>query len=76
MSRDEKERYLYLREEMAVSDEISRMRTAKNEGIAEGRESGIQLAKKIFKLSQKGYTTAQIAQECNIKESEVKEILA
>jgi len=48
----------------------------KNEGIAEGRESGIKLAKKIFKLSQKGYTTAQIAQECNIEESEVKEILA
>lgn len=52
------------------------MRTAKNEGIAEGRESGIQLAKKIFQLSQKGYTTAQIAQECSIEESEVKEILA
>ena len=71
MSQDEKERYLYLREEMAVSDEISRMRTAKNEGIAEG----IQLAKKVFQLLQKGYTTEQIAQECNIKESEVKEIL-
>ena len=33
MSRDEKERYLYLREEMAVSDEVSRMRTAIKEGI-------------------------------------------
>ena len=68
MSQDEKERYLYLREEMAVSDEVSRMRTAKDEGI--------QLAKKVFKLSQKGYTAAQIAEECNIEESEVKEILA
>ena len=36
----------------------------------------IQLAKKVFKLSQKGYTAAQIAEECNIEESEVKEILA
>ncbi len=71
MSQDEKERYLYLREEMAVSDEVSRMKTAKDEGI----EEGIQLAKKVFQLSQKGYTTEQIAQECNIKESEVKEIL-
>ena len=68
MSQDEKERYLYLREEMAVSDEVSRMKTAKDEGI--------QLAKKVFKLSQKGYTAAQIAEECNIEESEVKEILA
>ena len=54
-------------EEMAVSDEVSRMRTARNEGI--------QLAKKVFKLFQKGYTEAQIAEECNIEEYEVKEIL-
>jgi len=35
MSQDEKERYLYLREEMAVSDEVSRMRTAIKEGEKE-----------------------------------------
>ena len=31
MSQDERERYLYLREEMAYSDEISRMKTAREE---------------------------------------------
>ena len=71
MSQDEKERYLYLREEMAVSDEVSRMRTAIKEGI----KRGIKLTKKVFKLSQKGCTIAQIAEKCNIEESEVKEIL-
>ena len=71
MSQDEKERYLYLREEMAVSDEVSRMRTAIKEGI----KRGIKLTKKVFQLSQKGCTRAQIAEKCNIEESEVKEIL-
>ena len=75
MSRDEKERYLYLREEMAVSDEVSRMRTARKEGIKEGEKRGIKLTKKVFQLSQKGCTIAQIAEKCNIEESEVKEIL-
>lgn len=71
MSQDEKERYLYLREEMAVSDEVSRMMTAIKEGI----KRGIKLTKKVFQLSQKGCTIAQIAEKCNIEESEVKEIL-
>lgn len=72
MSRDEKERYLYLREEMAVSDEVSRMRTAIKEGIKEGEKRGIKLTKKVFQLSQKGCT---IAEKYNTEESEVKEIL-
>ena len=71
MSQDEKERYLYLSEEMAFSDEVSRMRTAIKEGI----KRGIKLTKKVFQLSQKGCTIAQIAEKCNIEESEVKEIL-
>lgn len=40
MSQDERERYLYLREEMAYSDEISRMKTAREEGLEEGRKEG------------------------------------
>lgn len=71
MSQDEKERYLYLREEMAVSDEVSRMRTAIKEGI----KRGIKLTKKVFQLSQKGCIIAQIAEKYNTEESEVKEIL-
>ena len=71
MSQDEKERYLYLREEMAVSDEVSRMRTAKKEGI----EQGIELTKKIFKLYNKGYSVDQIAKECSMEVSKIQEIL-
>ena len=40
ISQDEKERYLYLREAMALSDEASRIKTAKNEGIKEGIKEG------------------------------------
>lgn len=40
MSQDERERYLCLREEMAYSDEISRMKTAREEGLEEGRKEG------------------------------------
>lgn len=72
MSQDEKERYLYLREEMAVSDEVSRMRTAKKEGI----ERGIELTKKVFKLYQKGYSVEQIAKECSMEVSKIQEILS
>lgn len=42
ISQDEKERYLYLREAMALSDEASRMMTARREGIKEGRCEGLR----------------------------------
>ena len=32
MSRDESERYLYLREQMAISDKVSQLRSAENRG--------------------------------------------
>lgn len=76
MSQDEKERYLYLREEMAVSDEVSRMRTAKKEGIEQGIERGIELTKKVFKLYQKGYSVEQIAKECSVEVSKIQKILS
>jgi len=41
MSQDEMQRYLYLREAMAASDEASRMRTATNTGIKKGLEQGL-----------------------------------
>lgn len=63
---------MYLREEMAVSDEVSRMRTAKKEGI----ERGIELTKKVFKLYQKGYSVEQIAKECSMEVSKIQEILS
>lgn len=41
----------------------------------EARVEGIELAKKIFKLSAKGNSITEIAKECQISEDEVKEIL-
>ena len=38
INKSEEERYLYLRREMAVSDEKSRMDTARKEGIKEGED--------------------------------------
>ncbi len=51
MSQDERERYLYLREEMAYSDEISRMKTAREEGLEEGPTESMYKIKKtrLFK---------------------------
>lgn len=42
MNQDERERYLYLRREMAYSDEVSRIRTAENQGIKQGIQRGIR----------------------------------
>ena len=40
MSRDESERYLYLREQMAIRDKESQLQSAENRGRREGREEG------------------------------------
>jgi predicted transposase YdaD len=40
MSQDEEERYLYLRQQMAIIDENSRLRTARNDGLEEGLATG------------------------------------
>lgn len=42
MNQDRVERYLYLRREMAYTDEISRIRTAENLGMKQGMEKGIE----------------------------------
>jgi predicted transposase/invertase (TIGR01784 family) len=40
MSQDEEERYFYLRQQMAIIDENSRLRTARNDGLEEGLATG------------------------------------
>lgn len=40
MSQDEKERYLYLRESMAYTDQVSRLATARSQGLQEGMQLG------------------------------------
>ena len=71
MSQDERERYLYLREEMAYSDEISRMKTAREEGRKEGK----QLLLQCIRLKKQGFSKEKIAEECQVDISEVEEIL-
>ena len=67
MSQDERERYLYLREEMAYSDEISRMKTAREEGLEEGRKEGRKEGKQLFlqciRLKKQGFSKEKIAEE-------------
>lgn len=45
------------------------------EVMEKGREEGILLTKKVFRLSNDGYSVSQIAKECNISENQVKKIL-
>ncbi|MGG7057924.1 hypothetical protein ACQPUY_07125 [Clostridium nigeriense] len=45
------------------------------EKLEEGREEGIELAKKVFKLLSKGESISNIAKICNISEEKVKEII-
>ena len=71
MSQDEKERYLYLREEMAYSDEISRMRTAREEG----KEEAQQLFLKCIRLKKQGLSKEKIAEECQVDIKEIEKIL-
>ena len=75
MSQDERERYLYLREEMAYSDEISRMKTAREEGRKEGRKEGKQLFLQCIRLKKQGFSKEKIAEECQVDIPEVEEIL-
>lgn len=75
MSQDEKERYLYLREEMAYSDEISRMRTAREEGREEGKEETQQLFFKCIRLKKQGFSKEKIAEECQVDIKEIEKIL-
>lgn len=44
-------------------------------GVKRGRESGVLLAKRVFKLNSEGVSLEQIAAECNISLEYVQEIL-
>ena len=69
ISQDEKERYLYLREEMAESDRVSQIQSAqrigREEGIQEGKKEGeiLKLIVQVQKKILKNKTLSQIADE-------------
>ena len=61
MSRDESERYLYLREQMAIRDKESQLRSAENRGRREGRKEG--LITMVKKKIENGDSIAKIADD-------------
>ena len=51
MSQDERDRYLYLREEMAASDRVSQLQSPENRGRREGRKERIYQGKILNQIS-------------------------
>ena len=88
INKDKNERYLYLRREMAISDEISRLQTATNQGRREGREEGhkegleegrtdgevLNLISLTRKKLNKGKTLAEIAEDLETSADRLKDI--
>ncbi|MVX62583.1 Rpn family recombination-promoting nuclease/putative transposase [Clostridium chromiireducens] len=88
---DKEEREMYENELKRLRDYIAEMKTAEirgmekgiekgmekglEKGVEKGEKQGIELTKKVFKLSNAGYTKSQIAKECDIPESKVENIL-
>ena len=81
MSRDESERYLYLREQMAIRDKESQLRSAENRGRREGREEGRKqgtLQKTcalIQKKLEKGKTISEIADDLEDTEENIVHLI-
>lgn len=69
MSRDESERYLYLREQMAIRDKESQLRSAGNRRRREGREEGrqqgevLKLITMVKKKIENGDSVAKIVDD-------------
>ena len=84
MSQDERDRYLYLREEMAASDRVSQLQSAENrgrrEGKEEGRKEGIYQGKILNQISmiqkkvKKNKNLEQIVDELEEPMEEIKPI--
>lgn len=80
ISQDEKERYLYLREEMAESDRVSQIESAqrlgRKEGIEVGKKEGelVKLIMLIQKKMGRGDTKEKIADDLMEEESLINPI--
>ncbi|MGL4847565.1 MAG: hypothetical protein ACRC28_01360 [Clostridium sp.] len=71
LSSDEKQRDLYLRRKMAISDRVSDLENAEKKG----EDRGIELTKKVFKLSNSGKSIDEIAKECEVSVDKINKIL-
>ena len=61
MSQDESERYLYLREQMAIRDKASQLRSVENIGIRKGEL--LKLVTLVQRKIEKGDTVDKIADD-------------
>lgn len=76
ISQDEMERYLYLREEMAESDRVSQMQSAKRIGRKEGKKEGeiLKLITQVQKKIARGDSLEKIADDLIEDETVIKPI--
>ena len=76
ISQDEMERYLYLREEMAESDRVSQIQSAKRIGRKEGKKEGeiLKLITQVQKKIARGDSLEKIADDLIEDESVIKPI--
>ena len=80
MSRDESERYLYLREQMAIRDKESQLQSAENRGRREGREEGRkegkvqQIQEIVQKMLNKKMAEDIIQEVTGLKKEEIDKI--
>lgn len=76
ISQDEIERYLYLREEMAESDRVSQMQSAKRIGRKEGKKEGeiLKLITQVQKKIARGDSLEKIADDLIEDETVIKPI--
>ena len=76
ISQDEMERYLYLREEMAESDRVSQMQSAKRIGRKEGEKEGeiLKLITQVQKKIARGDSLEKIADDLIEDETVIKPI--
>ena len=76
ISQDEMERYLYLREEMAESDRVSQMQSAKRIGRKEGKKEGeiLKLITQAQKKIARGDSLEKIADDLIEDETVIKPI--
>ena len=72
MSQDERDRYLYLREEMAASDRVSQLQSAENRGVRAGKL--LNQISMIQKKVKKNKNLEQIADELEESTTKIRQI--
>lgn len=75
LSADDKKRLEYEAREKAIRDYNTQINSAEERGEKRGKQEGISLAKKVYRLNAEGKGLEEIASVCGITIEDVKEIL-